>query len=164
MINAVKRINVIVKIIGTGRIFHLLMEKVKKEKIKNIELTGYMEKNQLCKEVSKCLFVILPSRCYENSPMSILESFALGKPVVGSMIGGIPELVKDDYTGFTFEPGNIKDLQDKITYLINKPGEVIRMGKNSRELVEKLLDPDNYYSQLINIYKQAREKNENSAS
>lgn len=162
--DAVKAINIRLKIIGSGRIFDSLRKKIKKEKINNIELMGFFEKEELLKEVKKSMFVILPSRCYENNPLSILESFASGKPVIGSRIGGIPELVVDHHTGLTFESGNVDDLKDKICYLLNTPGEIIRMGKQARKFVEKLLDPEEYYYRLMNLYKCAIEKNENTAS
>lgn len=164
LVDAVKGMNIRLKIIGRGRFFDSLVKKLKKEKINNIKLMGFLERKQLLKEVSKSMFIILPSRCYENNPISILESFALGKPVIGSRIGGIPELVKDHHTGLTFKPGNCKDLKDKINYLINKPEEVVRMGKKSREFVEKLLNPDENYCKLINLYKCAMDKNENITS
>ncbi|MBN2532752.1 MAG: glycosyltransferase family 4 protein [Spirochaetales bacterium] len=162
--DAVKTIPVKLKIIGSGRMFPALLEKIKKEHLSMIELTGHMEKERLLNEVRNAAFVILPSRCYENNPMSILESFALGKPVIGSRIGGIPELVKDYETGLTFEPGNSKDLHDRICFLLNNPGEIVRMGKKSREFAEKLMNSEEYYQKLIHLYKFAMKKYENNAS
>src|SRR3972149_4769527 len=97
-----------VKIIGEGPIRKELEEKVKKEGISNVNFLGYMKGEYLYKEIVKSKAVVMPSEWYENNPMSVLEAFALGKPVVGANIGGIPELVKDGVTGFTFEPGNIE--------------------------------------------------------
>jgi len=65
--------------------------------------------------------MVIPSKCYENNPMTILESICLGTPVIGSDLGGIPELIRPGVNGLLFEPGNVKDLQDKISYIINNP-------------------------------------------
>jgi glycosyltransferase involved in cell wall biosynthesis len=90
--------------------------------------------------------------------MSVLESFALGKPVVGARIGGIPELVLDDETGLTFEPGNMEDLRAKMVRLLQNPAKIAEMGKRARLLVERKFSPESYYEGLMSLYKKAREK------
>ena len=102
--------------------------------------------------------VVLPSVWYENNPRSVIESFALGKPVIGSRIGGIPELVQDGITGLTFEPGNPRSLREKIEALIREPDKFIEMGKNARRLVETKLNPEVHYQELMKIYSMAIEK------
>ncbi len=74
-----------------------------------------MEEDQLKREVQKSILTIVPSERYKNNHRSIIEFFALGKPVVGSRIGGIPELIKNNETGLTFESGNIEDLPTSIS-------------------------------------------------
>ena len=104
------------------------------------------------------MFAILPSEWYENNPMSVLEAFALGKPVIGSRIGGIPELVKDNKTGLTFEPGNAEDLYSKMEYLINNKDKMVEMGRNARRYVEEEFNPEKYYQALIKVYQSAIEE------
>ena len=60
-----------------------------------------------------------PSICYENCPLAILESITNGTPVIGSNIGGIPELIIDGVDGLLFESGNAADLSKKISTLWN---------------------------------------------
>jgi glycosyltransferase involved in cell wall biosynthesis len=55
----------------------------------------------------------------ENSPLTIYESFATGLPVVGSDIGGIPELVEDGERGYTFTPKSVDDLVATIEQVLN---------------------------------------------
>lgn len=57
------------------------------------------------------MFAVVPSELYENNPLAVIEAFALGKPVIRSNIGGIPEIVLDNKTGFAFGPGNAEDLR-----------------------------------------------------
>ncbi|MCS7228350.1 MAG: glycosyltransferase family 4 protein, partial [Endomicrobia bacterium] len=155
LINAVKKLkNVKLKIIGEGPLKQKLVCQVKKLNIENIEFLGYKGGEDLYNEIKKSMFIVLPSECYENYPRSILESFALGKPVVGSKIGGIPELVIDNYTGLTFQPGNIDELIEKIVYLINNPDKIVEFGKNARKFVEKNNNPEEYYKQLIHIFRE----------
>lgn len=153
LIDAVKGIDGIkLKIIGEGPIKNELYDKIKMQNIHNVQMLGYMTGEELRHSIRKAMFVVLSSELYENNPLSVLESFALGKPVVGSRIGGIPELVKDNKTGLTFEAGNSLDLRNKIKYLIGNPHLIQEMGKNARRFVESHLNAERYYSSLIDIY------------
>lgn len=143
------------KIIGDGPEREILKSKVKNEKLVNVKLLGYKTGEDLRREIQKAMFVALPSECYENNPCSVIESFALGKAVVGSRIGGIPELVKDNITGLTFETGNAEDLRLKIKYMLENPDRVIEMGKKARIFVEKELSADEHYDRLMEIYHKA---------
>ncbi len=60
---------------------------------------------------------IVPSLCYENSPMVIYESLSCGVPVIASRIGGVPELIHEGGNGYLFEPGDAADLLEKIQWL-----------------------------------------------
>jgi glycosyltransferase involved in cell wall biosynthesis len=146
--------NIKLKILGDGE----LMEEIKNKKLNNIELVGYKKKEELKEIVSQSRFAILPSEIYENNPISVLEAFALGKPVIGAKSGGIPELVRDNKTGFIFEPGDAQDLQEKISYLYDKREKIIEMGRAGRRLVEEEFSPQIHYQKLIEIYKNLLEK------
>jgi len=117
----------------------------------NIKFLGYKTGEELKKEIRKSMFVVLPSEWYENNPRTVLESFALGKPVIGSRIGGIPELVRDGITGYTFEVGNVEDLKEKIVYLVKNPQKVVEFGKNARKFVEENHNPEKYYEKLMEV-------------
>jgi len=138
------------KIIGKGE----LLENLQRNAPPQIEFLGFKNRNELDKLIAKSKFVIVPSECYENCPYSIIEAFALGKPVIGSRIGGIPELVEDGKTGLTFEPGNVEDLRSKIMQLKDDANKVIQMGKNARMFAEKVLNSEKHYQGLMRIYKE----------
>ena len=155
LLDAMKRIDVKLKIIGDGSLKECLRLKVKSENSDNVYFLGYKVREELKNEIKNSMAVVFPSECYENNPRTVLESFALGKPVVGARIGGIPELVKDNETGLTFEPGNTRDLRDKIEILLAKPDKIVEMGKNARKFVEENFKPEKHYEQLMEIYKMA---------
>jgi len=155
LIEAVKDLDVKLKIIGEGPLKSNFKFKIKNEKLSNVELLGYKSGEELTNEIQKSMFVVLPSEWYENNPRSIIEGFALGKPAVGSRIGGIPELIKNNETGLTFEPGNAEDLRSKIKYLIDNPDKVVEMGRNGRAFVERELNAERHYQRLMEIYEQA---------
>jgi glycosyltransferase involved in cell wall biosynthesis len=146
------------KIIGDGPLREDLVAYARDNKLSNVEFLGYLHADAIKKEVSKAVFTVVPSEWYENNPMSIIESFALGKPVIGARIGGIPELVKDQETGLTFEPGSCSDLADKISQLIQNQKLVFDMGQNARLHVEQRLNPQVHYQVLMEIYRRAQQR------
>jgi len=161
LIEAMKGVDVNLKIIGEGSLKERLELKVKGESKNNVCFLGYKSGEDLKNKIKKSMFVVLSSEWYENNPRTVLEAFALGKPVIGSRIGGIPELVKDGETGLTFEPGNVEDLRDKIEYFINSPYGITEMGKNARRFVEENFNPNKHYKKLMEVYKTAKIKHTN---
>lgn len=82
--------------------------------VSRIHLLGYKNGEDLQREVGNARFSVLSSEWRENMPYSGLESLAAQTPIIGANIGGIPELVEEGKTGFTFESGNIADLRDGL--------------------------------------------------
>ncbi|MDL2244350.1 glycosyltransferase family 4 protein [Parabacteroides sp. OttesenSCG-928-J18] len=146
------------KIIGSGP----LLEEYAQKKYKNIEFLGYKTGKELENYIQRALFVVVPSECYENNPLSIVESFALGTPVIGSRIGGIPELIRENENGFLFEPKSVTALQEtlrKATLLSDKDYEDLCEG--ALAFAHKYFTKEAYYQELINIYNQVLNTNEN---
>jgi len=158
LISAVRGLGLKCTIIGEGPIREDLERKVREESAANVVLSGYRAREQLRKEVGGSMFVVLPSEWYENSPRSVAEAFALGKPVIGSRIGGIPELVRDGQTGLTFEPGNSSDLRAKIEGLSANSKRIMELGQKAREFVEHELSRESHYQQLMKIYELATDE------
>lgn len=82
--------------------------------VSRIHLLGYKNGEDLQREVGNARFSVLSSEWRENMPYSGLESLAAKTPVIGAQIGGIPELVVEDETGFAFESGNVSVLTDVL--------------------------------------------------
>jgi len=139
-------------IIGEGELKNSLEGYTSQKSISDIKFLGHLSSERLKSVVRSSRFVVLPSEWYENCPASILEAFALGKPVIGSNIGGIPELIEDGVDGLLFEPGNSEELSEKIAYLISRPQLGEQMGKNARKKVEEKYNPEVYYQSLMGIY------------
>lgn len=158
LIEALKQSAINLKIVGDGPIKESLAEKVKINSMNNVEFLGYKSGEELKGVIRRSKCIVLPSEWYENNPRSIMEGFALEKPAIGSRIGGIPELIKDGVTGFTFEPGNALDLRAKIQMLLNDPEKLNEMGKNARKFLEDKLNPENHYEKLMAIYQKVLNK------
>lgn len=120
--------------------------------LRNADFIGYVARERLRQLVAGAIFVVMPSVSPENLPYSVLESFALAKPVLASRIGGIPELVEDGRTGFVFEPGSASELAERIERLRQDPALVARMGENARRMVETEFNASTHYEKLVGLY------------
>jgi len=155
LIEAMNGLEAKLKIIGEGPLREVLVDRVKAVGEKNIEFLGYKMGEELKKELQNSIAVVVPSEWYENNPRSVIEAFACGKPVIGARIGGIPELVRDNETGLTFESGNVDDLREKIQKLIGNPQRCNEMGKAARKRVEQKWGEESHYQKLMEIYSAA---------
>jgi glycosyltransferase involved in cell wall biosynthesis len=156
LINAVKGLDVQLAIVGDGPMGDELRAKVKDEHINNVTFKGYMTGTALKEQIMSARCMVIPSEWYENNPRSVIEAFAMGKPVLGARIGGIPELVRDGQTGFTFEAFNVADLREKIQRMM--AADTVTMGKNARRMVETELNTEVHYKSLMKVYDSVRMK------
>ena len=98
--------------------------------------------------------LVLPS-LNEGMGRVLVEAMAAGKPVVASRVGGIPDLVQDDYNGLLVPPGDEKALAASIKLLIDDPEKAKMMGQHGRELclhfsLERMIEKiDNLYEELL---------------
>jgi glycosyltransferase involved in cell wall biosynthesis len=98
---------------------------------------------------------VLPSEWYENAPMSVLESYACGKPVIGARVGGIPELIQPDVTGFLFESGNADDLTDALAVAAHLPDAVLTdIGREARAHVVTSFTCERYIDDMLALYRE----------
>ncbi len=118
-----------------------------------VRFLGYRAGESLHSVIRGARACVLASEWYENAPISILESYALGKPVIGARIGGIPELIHDGGTGMTFRSGSAEDLADVLLKFRNMSSEEIGvMGRRGRRLVELEYSRENYLDNIKKLY------------
>jgi len=144
--------NIPIIIAGSGPEEQALHELVDEKNIKNVSFVGFQTGNSLEKLISHSSFTVITSQWYENCPMSVLESLAYGKPVIGANIGGIPELIDTDNDGFIYEPDNHENLAEKINTLWKMKKERKEMGRVGRQKIEEKFNPELHYKQLVTIY------------
>lgn len=134
------------KILGTGPLHEYLKTKYS---MPHIEFLGYQEHPATMQILSRARLSVMPSECYENNPLGVIESLSTGTPVVGSDIGGIPELINDT-NGRLSEPFNPASLKRNIeeTYK-NTQFDCAKIAEEARTR----FSPDNYYKKIMEIYK-----------
>lgn len=121
-----------------------------------VTFTGYLSGGVLKDALNGAKGVVMPSEWYENAPLSLLEAFAAGKPVIGARIGGIPEMIEEGVNGFLFEPGNTNDLAEMIRRLLTlSPERVARMGRSARSKVEESFTGKRHLEDLLKLYREA---------
>lgn len=126
---------------------------IKEHKLENrITLLGYLNQNDIRENIRKCRFVTVPSICFENCPYSVLETMEIGKPIIGSKIGGIPELVKNDVNGYTYVYNCVDDLTDKLKILFENDEKVNEFSNNSKKLYKENYSAEAYYNKLMTVY------------
>jgi len=158
LLKAVQDIDVELKVVGDGPIRRVCERFIKENNIKNVSFEGYKSGDELKNLYRNAIFVVFPSEWYENAPMSVLESFAYGKPVVGANIGGVPEMVKNGETGLLFTPGDHRELREKIIYLLKQPSFVNKLGQKARRVVEQKYNAERHYENLIRVYTKVLEQ------
>ncbi len=119
-------------------------------KVSNAEYVGFKTGDELKELIQKALCSVCPSECYENCPFSVIESQMYGTPVIGSRMGGIPELIREGETGLMFEPGNADDLEKKLRYLLEEPNVLQSYTENCKTV--SFETPGTYYEKLLKIY------------
>ena len=147
--------NINLKIVGTGPEEKILKDIVLKEGADNIEFLGYKSGHDLDLIVSKASFTIVPSEWWENNPMTIIESYSAGVPVIGANIGGIPEIIVEGKTGYLFEMKNVNQLSKVVLRAnsLNK-NEYSNMSTNAYQFAVDNFNEEQYIKKLVDIYNQ----------
>lgn len=122
-----------------------------------IEFVGYQSGNALQEYVEKATFAIASSRCRENMPYSIVEAYAAGTPVVGTRIGGIPELVTEGVTGYVCEPGDASSMAGAMVRAAEASLDAsvyTRLQANCRSYVREKCSRKIFMRELVRLYEE----------
>ncbi|MBI4813319.1 MAG: glycosyltransferase [Methanobacterium sp.] len=161
-LNKIKGVQVLIKafrkIENTKVRLHIYGKGVDEEEFKEmagddprIIFHGYLERDLLLDSYHKTNLTVLPSICYDNSPMMIYESLTSSTPVLASRIGGIPELIEDNHNGYLFKPGDEEELQEILEGLIENPESLKQLEKGAFESASQY-SMENYLQAFEEIY------------
>lgn len=135
------------KLVGDGPLYDEISTRYD-----NIDMLGFKSGDELHALIRNATAVIVPSECYENCSMSVIEAMAYGKPVIGADIGGIPEQVRDGIEGRLFEAGNAQSLASAMDNLANNTQLVDRFGVNARHRFEEKYTLATHQRHLLALY------------
>ncbi len=136
------------KIVGSGLQEDELKAFKEDNNLHNVIFLGKKSKQDVLQIVNGAQFLICPSECYEVLGFTVVEAMALNKPVIGAAIGGIPEMVINNYTGLLFEPGNVKQLAGCIQSLFANKPLIETMGNNAYQHISQLINNDKHFNGL----------------
>ncbi len=125
----------------------------------NIKNMGFLSGKELFIAIAAARFSIFPSECYENCPFTVMESLICGTPVIGSALGGTPELLEEGVTGELFAGGNDKELAEKISALWADRERLERYTENCRSVEFDTVQE--YCQKLILLYQTDNEDKNN---
>lgn len=104
-------------ICGIGPLEDWCREYIANHNLKNVEMRGFVSNSDVKKVLSESMALVLPTQWYEGFPMTILEAFSAGTPVLGSNIGNVGKLITEGVNGRHFLPDNKEELLDAIRNL-----------------------------------------------
>ncbi len=143
------------KIVGNGP-YRKYLEKLSSKNENKIEFLGEIWGNELERLIKNSKFVVCPSIWHENFPYVIIQSQSFGKAVIGSNVGGIPELVDHKISGFIYQYDNYKMLSNYMDKLWNDNDLVIKMGKNAKKNADNQFNDDIFFEKLMCIYNKSK--------
>lgn len=153
LIKAVEGTDMQLSIVGGGPCKEDIEAYIAEHNIENVKLLGFKSGQELIDVVGNARAVILPSEWYENGPYSAIEALQLGRPIIGSEIGGIPELV--DGNGVTFPHGDVEALKKCLTEFPEPETEAYeKLCNRSVEIFNKNYTGENHYKQLESVYQE----------
>jgi L-malate glycosyltransferase len=140
-------------IVGEGTLLKDMQNKCNKLKLnENIKFSGQISHDKIVEYFNKLsVFVAVSTR--ESFGVSILEAASCQIPAITSNVGGLPEVNKNNYTGFIIPPNNPHLLSEKILKLYNEKNILNEMGINARKRVVKSFNWNTNLEKMINLYK-----------
>lgn len=142
------------KIAGTGPLDAMLRQRVAEAGMADrVEFLGFKTGRELTDLIAGAYFVVVPSVWYENNPMTIIEAYAQATPVIGSRIGGIPEIIVDGTTGYQAEAFSADDLAACLRRASQLTSEgYAAMSAEALRFAKLNFSPEQYYPKLIDFY------------
>lgn len=134
-------------VIGGGDLEPSLREEYKNAPI---EFLGQKNWNEFRPILEGARFMVIPSEWSENNPLTVIEAQALGTPVLGANIGGIPELIEVGKSGMTFKSGDSVDLKEKIETMWRTNFDYHALSN----LAQKRYSSENYCEEILRLYQQ----------
>ena len=125
-------------------------EYIERENLTNIELAGRVPHEEVLERMTQAWALVLPTQVYEGFPMTVIEAFSRGTPVIGTDLGNTGSLVKDGANGLLFAPNSVQSLAEALMKCLQTDME--RMGRNAYHDYVNLYSEEENYRMLAGIY------------
>ena len=148
-------------IVGDGEARSELEKIIEQRNLYHIKLLGFKQKDELIPLIRNSICTIAPSEWYETFGLTLVESFAYGRPVIASRIGGMTEIVTDTVDGYLFSPGDLEELRSHLQWMATHRKQAVEMGLAGRLKVETQFHPELHYEKILALYKKVTTKKGN---
>jgi glycosyltransferase involved in cell wall biosynthesis len=148
-LRAWRQIDYPLRIIGDGPRSDLVAQNVSER----IAYLGRQPREIVQREMQAAKFLVLPSLVCEMFPVTILEAFSNGLPVICSDLPSLRELVEPHVTGINFPQGNANALADRVMWAMSNSAALEEQGRRAHAIYEDRYTPEVNFNQLIGIYR-----------
>lgn len=139
-------------LVGEGEARSEVVDLIRSKGYLHIRWLGFKSEIELRELIHRSICTVIPSEWFEPFGMTVLESFSHGRPVIGTSLGGLPEMIDHGINGFLFEPGDAAMLASYLDWMSRHPHQAVAMGQAGRAKVEESFSPESYYEGLMKIY------------
>ncbi|MBR3873258.1 MAG: glycosyltransferase family 4 protein [Clostridia bacterium] len=129
---------------------------VQQHKMSNVTFLGFKAKKEMVELLYNAKALVFPTQWYEGYPMTIVESLAVGTPIIGSDIGNVGTIVKNHVNGLTFAYNDPADLAEKVQYLASHQEEARQLEAGAQNTFVNEHLPQKVYEQTISVYEKCR--------
>jgi glycosyltransferase involved in cell wall biosynthesis len=155
LIKAASIAGVRVDVAGEGPEFGNLKELATSRADGLVTFHGRIPQSEVRELLRSASAAVLPARWYENQPLSVLDAYACGVPVVGTNLGGIPELIEDRVDGYLVPPDDAPELAGRLSAIADFTGTAYEMGMRGRRKVEEQFSVELHLKMLEDAYAEA---------
>jgi glycogen(starch) synthase len=128
----------------------------------SIEFVGWIPPSTVPEQIASSTIVLQPSRRVEGLPLVAVQAAQIGRPIVATRVGGLPEVVSDRETGFLVEPEDPRALARAIVALLDEPEALQRMGEAARRRARRDFTIDRFVSEYVDLYHRLVEEGRNA--
>ncbi|UIR56287.1 glycosyltransferase [Sphingobacterium sp. SRCM116780] len=154
LLEAFAKVDYKILIIGDGELKQSVQHAAQQHT--NIHYLGFKSREDIIPLVEKAEALIVPSLWFEGMPMTILEAFSVGTPVIGSDIGALSELILPNRTGLLFNPQHVESMLTTLTCWKNySQQEKFNIRQTTKEFYFSNFTPTENKKQLLQIYQEA---------
>ncbi|MFZ0418041.1 MAG: glycosyltransferase family 4 protein [Candidatus Sulfotelmatobacter sp.] len=159
LLKAVKDLDCRLLLIGDGPLSGWVEEQCAASGGKVRRIAFVASRQELRRYIQRAAFSVVPSVWYENQPATILETYAASRPVIGSRLGGIPELIDENRTGLLCPPGNAAALAEAVRFLLERPELCRKWGQAGQRKLQEEFSRESHYRRLMAVYSSVLQAN-----
>lgn len=146
------------KVVGDGPLMSAAQAYIDEHKMSWVTLAGRQPRAETLRLIQGAKALIFPSQWYEGMPMTIIEAFACGTPVIAADLGSMATVVQHEVNGLHFAAGSADDLAVQARHLWNQPAVAAQLGIAARRDFEANYTASENYEQLLRIYSDTLER------